>query len=71
MLKVVNAFIMKTIVMEFFYVMIIKKIIYLNVLFTCIVINTIGEFIPRSKRRFKPPLVTLFHRQIMLKMEFS
>ena len=71
MLKVVNAFIMKTIVMKFFYVMIIKKINYLNVLFTYIVINTIGEFIPCSKRRFKPPLVTLFHRQIMLKMEFS
>ena len=71
MLKVVNASIMETIVMKFFYVMIIKKINYLNVLFTYIVINTIGEFIPRSKRRFKPPLVTLFHRQIMLKMEFS
>ena len=71
MLKVVNAFIMKTIVMKFFYVMIIKKIIYLNVLFTCIVINTIGGFVPHSKRRFKPPLVTLLHRQIMLKMEFS
>ena len=71
MLKVVNAFIMKTIVVKFFYVMIIKKIIYLNVLFTYIVINTIGEFIPHSKRRFKPPLVTLLLRQFMLKMEFS
>ena len=57
--------------MKFFYVMIIKKIIYLNVLFTCIVINTIGGFVPHSKRRFKPPLVTLLHRQFMLKMEFS
>ena len=57
--------------MKFFYVMIIKKIIYLNVLFTCIVINTIGEFIPHSKRKSKPPLVTLLHRQFMLKMEFS
>ena len=71
MLKVVNAFIMKTIVMKFFYAMVIKKIIYLNVLFTCIVINTIGEFIPHSKKRFKPPLVTLLHRQFMLQMEFS
>ena len=71
MLKVVNTSIMETIVMKFFYVMIIKKINYLNVLFTYIVTNTIGEFTPRSKRRFKPPLVTLFHRQIMLEMEFS
>ena len=71
MLKVVNASIMETIVMKFFYVMIIKKINYLNVLFTYIDTHTIGEFTPRSKRRFKPPLVTLLHRQFMLKMEFS
>ena len=71
MLKVANTSIMRTAALEFFYVMIIKKIIYLNVLFTYIVINTIGEFIPHSKRRFKPPLVTLLHRQFMLKMEFS
>ena len=71
MLKVISISMMKTAALEFFYVMIIKKIIYLNVLFTCIVINTIGEFIPHSKRRFKPPLVTLLHRQFMLKMEFT
>ena len=71
MLKVANTSIMRTAALEFFYVMIIKKIIYLNVLFTCIVINTIGEFIPHSKKRFKPPLVTLFHRQIMIGMELS
>ena len=51
MLKVANTSIMKTTVLEFFYVMIIKKIIYLNVLFTYIVTNTPGEFAPLVVKR--------------------
>ena len=61
MLKVVNTSITEIIVLKFFYVMIIKKMNYLNVLFTYIVTNTIGEFAPLVvKERSKPPLVTLF-----------
>ena len=37
--------------MKFFYVMIIKKINYLNVLFTYIVISTLGEFAPLVVKR--------------------
>ena len=61
MLKVANTSIMKTIVLKFLYVMIIKKMNYLNVLFAYIVTNIIGEFAPHVViERSKPPLVTLF-----------
>ena len=72
MLKVANTSIMKTTALGFFYVMIIKKINYLNVLFTYIVINTIGEFAPLVVERGLSLHSSLcFHRQIMLEMELS
>ena len=56
--------------MKFFYVMIIKKMNYLNVLFTYIVTNTIGEFTPLVvKRDLSLHSSLCFHRQIMLEME--
>ena len=72
MLKVINTSIMETIVLKFFYVMIIKKMNYLNVLFTYIVTNTIGEFAPLVvKRDLSLHSSLCFHRQIMLEMELS
>ena len=72
MLKVVNTSIMETIVLKFFYVMIIKKMNYLNVLFTYIVTNTIGEFAPLVvKGDLSLHSSLCFHRQIMLEMELS